>query len=59
MFEKLKKWLSGVFICRVCGRLFYTMHFGFGECICGNCYNDELPFIFPDRTYWLNRRLKC
>ena len=39
----------------MCGRQLYLMTFGYGEAICPNCYNGEQPFIFLDKSYWLNR----
>ena len=44
--EKIKKWLNGSFICKKCGRNCYLMTFGYGKCICPDCYNGENPFIF-------------
>jgi len=57
MFERLRKWLSGTFICRMCGRSINLMTFGYGECICPECYNGEEKTVFFDTGYWLNRLL--
>ena len=54
-FSNLSKWLAGTFVCRRCGRDVNVMSFGFGECICPDCYGGENPFLFFDGRYWLNR----
>ena len=55
MFNKFKRWLEGVFICQKCGGEMLLFTFGYGECICVNCYDGEKQFIFFDtRSYWLN-----
>ena len=59
MFDKLRKYLNGEFICIGCGKIYYSMGiFGFGECICPHCYSGEKKFFFPDKSFWLNRRIK-
>lgn len=57
MFEKLRRWLNGVFICRKCKREFHVIWMGYGEAICSDCYNGEISFIFYDNSFWLNRIL--
>jgi len=51
----LHRWLKGSFVCKKCGREFFTMCFGFGTSICPDCYRGEQPFMFFDNGYWLNR----
>jgi hypothetical protein len=53
--QRLHRWLNGTFVCRECGKKFYTMFFGYGEAICPECYQGERQFIFFDTNYWLNR----
>lgn len=53
--KKFTLWLSGTFYCRKCSETFHTFSFGFGECICPDCYAGEERFLFFDKTYWLNR----
>lgn len=56
MFDKLRKWLRGEVICKRCGRTYNMMCFGYGKCICSDCYEKEdNEFIFLDQSYWLNR----
>lgn len=57
MFEKLKKWLSGTFVCTKCGNTYQFYTLGFGTCICPKCYDGEKKFIFFDESYWPNRWL--
>jgi len=53
--EKFRLWLKGSFVCKSCGREFYVMFFGYGKTICPDCYDGELPFLFFDGGFWLNR----
>lgn len=55
MFEKYRRWLKGSFVCRKCGGEFRVPCFGYGTCVCPNCFNDEQPFLYFDDSYWLNR----
>ena len=57
MFELLRRWLSGSFTCKKCGKNNHLYAFGFGECICPECYEDEKQFLFFDNSYILNRLL--
>ena len=53
--KKISLWLNGTFHCIKCGEIFHTFCFGFGECICPDCYTNEEQILFFDKTYWLNR----
>lgn len=59
MFEKLRKWLKGEYVCIHCGKTWYSYcSFGFGTMICPECYRREKnvdKWLFPDMSYWLNR----
>ena len=55
MFERLRRWLKGSFTCKKCGREVHAMRFGYGTTICPDCHEGEQPYIFLDRSYWLNR----
>lgn len=63
MFDKFRKWLNGVFVCKDCGKTWIAPYsFGFGLIICPECYGKHNPhpigeWFFPDLTYWLNRLL--
>lgn len=59
MFERFRRWLGGNFICQGCGRAFTILTFGFGKGICPDCYSGEQPFLFFDKSYFLNRVLAC
>ena len=59
-FQKLKWFLEGRYVCRECGETWFSfVSFGFGEIICPECYGKHNPapekWLFPDRTFWLNR----
>lgn len=55
--EKLKRFLNGQYECKSCGNDFHLYAFGYGYCICSDCYDNEHPIIFPDQRYVLNRLL--
>ncbi|MHA2169710.1 MAG: hypothetical protein ACXAB7_07430 [Candidatus Kariarchaeaceae archaeon] len=55
LFTKINRWLRGSFECKKCGSTFLTFGFGYGECICPNCYQGESQFLFYDNTFFLNR----
>jgi len=57
MFDNLKGWLNGEFICSKCGKRVFAFHFGFGETICPGCYDGESPLVRLDKSYILNRIL--
>lgn len=57
MFERFRRWLSGSFTCRSCGREVHAMTFGYGTTICLDCYEGEQPLLFLNEGYWLNRLL--
>ena len=46
VYLAIRKWLSGEFKCIKCGRICYSLTFGYGKCICPDCYNGETSFIF-------------
>ena len=47
----------GSFRCIKCEKIYYLQIFGFGTCICPNCYRGETKFISFDKSYILNRIL--
>ena len=55
MFEQIRKWLSGTFICIKCEKEYHIFSFGFGLGICPDCYTNEKKIIFIDNSYFLNR----
>ncbi len=55
VFKSFKLWLSGYFVCRICGKEYNLYSFGFGEIICPICYQGDIHFVFLDNNYWLNR----
>ena len=57
MFERLRRWLGGSFICTKCGKNYQIFSFGFGDGICPNCYDGEKQFLFFDNSFSLNRVL--
>lgn len=57
MFECLRKFLKGDFVCTKCGNESSSMTFGYGEMICPDCYRGEQTFLFFDQSFVLNRVL--
>jgi hypothetical protein len=55
LLQRVRWWLQGHWTCIRCGRKLSTMTFGYGECICPDCFRGELRFLFPDASFILNR----
>jgi len=57
MFERLKCWLKGTFVCTKCGGTFHLFTFGYGTTVCSECYEGEQLIVNFDDEFWLNRML--
>lgn len=55
MMRRLIRWLRSSWVCTRCGREFHMMCFGYGTCVCPDCYRGEQPLLFPDEAFLLNR----
>ena len=53
--SNFRRWLLGGFKCIKCNETYIASSFGFGGCICPNCYRGELEFLFFDNSFFLNR----
>ncbi|KXB08781.1 hypothetical protein AKJ59_00465 [candidate division MSBL1 archaeon SCGC-AAA385M02] len=44
LFQRLKAWLDGEYICINCGKKWYSFSCGTGQMICPECYDGEQPW---------------
>jgi len=51
----LIRWLRSSWVCKKCGKEFHTASFGYGTCVCPDCYDGEQSFLFLDKTFLLNK----
>ncbi|MFX0211215.1 MAG: hypothetical protein ACFFDT_34865, partial [Candidatus Hodarchaeota archaeon] len=46
LYLAIRRWLSSHFVCRKCGKTYHLMTFGYGTCICPDCFEGENPIVF-------------